>query len=510
MDCTVRRVGVVGGGTAGYLTALALRRWFPDLEISVVESSRIPVIGVGEATTPALVAFLHYVLDIDVAGLFREVRPTWKLGIRFDWGRPGGFNYPFTGGCLPEAYAYGGDMDLASLGSLLMAGSRGPVVRCDGGARGAAVLPDVPFAYHLDNARFVGFLRREVERSRVTILDWEVIAGIPRAGRAGEPEIDHLAMAGGELEFDFYVDCTGFRSALLGGALKSRFLDWSSSLPCDGAVVADVPNDGTVRPYTLAQTMDSGWCWGIPMRELDHRGYVYASAFASADVVVQEVRTMSPGMGEPRRVAFRSGRHEHFWRGNVAAVGNAYGFVEPLESTAIQMIVHHASAVVRLLNAERGFMPDHADEVNKQMARAWDYLRWFLAIHYRFNGRKDTPFWRECRSSVDISGIEAIVDDFVSEGLLSQRLVAAPDGLFGREGIDTLLLGQEVPTAAAVEPALPRVAWERRSAEMARYAGRAMSHAEGLDLVLAYPDLLRHVLELEGGWCRQLASRMTP
>lgn len=497
-------IGILGGGTAGYFAALALRKRFPDLRITLIESSKIPIIGVGEATTPPLVAFLHDFLAIDIHELYREVLPTWKIGIRFDWGSRGGFNYPFSTGELTEAHVYEGYIDCASLGSMLMDSKRVPIFRSEAGI--VSGLKGVRFAYHLDNVRFVRFLKKLARWRRIDHLD-AVIQSVgtrPRAG--GGLEIDHLITEDGQrLSFDFYIDCTGFRSLLLEQTLGSPFHSYASSLYCDRAAVVNVPHDGTIKPYTRAETMNSGWCWNIPMVHEDHRGYVYSSAFCSQDEAVAELRAKNPGMSEPWFVKFRSGRHQDFWVGNVAALGNAYAFVEPLESTALHMIIIQVTLLLRLLTAERAGSSDHDPvEVNRRVGAHWDYLRWFLALHYRFNGRLDTPFWQHCREHVDFSGLAETVADYQRSGPFSGRSYQRPpDAIFGGGGLDVLLLGQDVPTAGG-QPRLDRAAWSALRSQRQERLSAALSHREALALLRDRPELLDDMLQGEDSWCVEL------
>ncbi len=386
-----RRIGIVGGGTAGYLTALAFRRLRPSFDVTLLESSSIPVIGVGEATTPDFVEFLHRTLGVDELALHREVLPTWKLGIRFAWGDPSRahFHHPFTGEHLLEAYARSGDHDLQSLGAQLMARDLAPVLRDESG-RIVPLLSRTPYAYHLDNRRFVAFLQRLAERAGVKRIDCVVEDAV--LGPDGS--VQRLRTADGrDLSFDLYIDASGFRSLLLEKALRVPFVDYASSLFCDSAVVADVPHAGPLAPYTLAETMDAGWCWGIAQRESNHRGYVFASSAIAPDAAEAEMRRKNAGMGDARLIRFRSGRLAESWVKNVVGVGNAYAFVEPLESTALHMLLYEVELLCDSL-------PDHDDvdgarrRFNAALAAHWDYLRGFLALHFRFNRKLDTPFWQ--------------------------------------------------------------------------------------------------------------------
>jgi tryptophan halogenase len=488
-------VGILGGGTAGYLTALALRRKVPGLSVTLIESSDVPIIGVGEATTPLMPQFLHVDLGLDVHHLFRSVQPTFKLGIRFLWGMPGDgdFNYPFGPVRVLEPWVYEGHLRTCSLGSLLMTAGAVPLYE-EGSALVSRLGTSV--AYHLDNERFVAYLQRRAMEAGVERIDARIVE-VERSEDGGEVRA-LLAADGRRLAFDLYVDASGFRSLLLKQALGSPWIGFESSLWTDGAIVAPVPHGGRVRPYTTAETLSSGWCWSTPQEDCDHRGYVFASAFQSAEEAEAEMRRSNPGMGEARRVRFRAGRHAHFWRGNVVALGNAYGFVEPLESTALHLLVRQIGLLARSFPVRRGDrgLPE---QLNRKVGAWWDYLRWFLAIHYRFNRRMDSPFWRACREDVDVSSHAELIAAFHERGPLSCDPAARsfydyPDPLWGPEGIDTLLLGQGVQ-GRLPRPGLSREAWAERMQRQRVLVTRAERHERALKLLAARPELLETMAE---------------
>lgn len=347
----VRTVGVIGGGTAGYLTALALKAKRPWLEVTLVESSTVPIIGVGEATVPLMVTFLHHYLGIDPMDLYREVQPTWKLGIKFEWGpNPDGFMAPFDWAAnsvgVLGSLAEQGDINAFTLQSLLMMADRTPVFGPDDAPISLMKYP--AFAYHLDNERFVRFLTSLARSRGVGHIDAKIAEVV-----LGGPEwVDHLLTTDGRrLSFDFYVDCSGFRSLLLGKAMDTPFHSYADSLFTDSAVTGNTEHGGHIKPYTTATTMNSGWCWTIPTRESDHHGYVYSSAAISDEEAAEELARRFPGITAPRQVRFRVGRHDQAWRGNTMAIGNSYGFVEPLESSGLLMITQGILALVTSLPA---------------------------------------------------------------------------------------------------------------------------------------------------------------
>jgi tryptophan 7-halogenase len=507
-----RTVGVVGGGTAGYFAALALKRRFPELDVTLIDSSALPVIGVGEATTTLMPPFLHRQLGLDIVEMFRAVRPTFKLGIKFLWGPPdvGFFTYPFGDAWPLESFVFEGDLRPQSLSSLLIGEGRGPVVRAPDGSL-LSLLPSLKFGYHLDNQPFVAHLARAALGAGIEHLDVRLDAAEAMDGGAGIAAL--RAADGRTLRFDLYVDATGFRSMLLEGALGSPFQSYASSLFCDRAIVASMPRRGPVEPCTTAETMDAGWCWRIPMIGEDHRGYVHASAFLDEDAAVAEMRAKNPDMGEPRTVRFRSGRHRDFWVCNTVALGNAYGFVEPLESTALHMIILQIGYLLDGLSALRrgGFDPASKERANRAVGAHWDYLRDFLAVHYRFNRRLDTPFWRAAREETDVSGMTDLLDRFRREGPWLEadgRRFAVSDPTFGYAGLMMILLGQRAEGSEHARASMDRGTW---GALLARYHGvaaRALPHGEALQALLASPSMLAQFVASPRSWCN--AERRLP
>lgn len=335
---TITSVGVLGGGTAGYFAALAIKRRFPDVEVTIIESPNIPIIGVGEATTTLMPPFLFGQLGIDPVELHDRVQPTFKLGIRFDWGAEGtaGFSYPFGPSEPLAARVHDGSLQTQSLNALLIEAERSPLSR-DASGNVRSLLPELKFAYHLHNERFVKFLADRARMVGVHHLEAEIEDTRLRAdGRA----IDALLTRDQRtLRYDLFVDASGFRSVLMGKALGSPFRSYATSLLCDSAIVGAIPSSGAMSPYTFAETMNAGWCWNVPVEDSNHRGYVYSSAFLTEAQAEAEFREKNPGLAHTWSLRFRSGRRQDFWMGNAVAIGNSYGFVEPLESTALHMVI---------------------------------------------------------------------------------------------------------------------------------------------------------------------------
>lgn len=451
----IRSVAIVGGGTAGFLTALALRKRLPHLHVDVIASSAIPVIGVGESSIFHLVHFLHEELGLDRAQLHREVQPTWKLGLRFTWGieaRPA-FNWPFDRLDHGAAHAGGIDVVSGSLMSVLMEERKSFVVRHPAADGGMQYLKARSYGYHLDNVRFVAYLQRRVAEAGVRLIDAQ-IHGASLDSASGDVTSLH-ARDGRTFTYDLYVDCSGFRSLLLGDALGVPWVSYRSSLLTDRAIAGSIPNGGRVKPYTEARTMPNGWIWMVPTRTSDHVGYVYSSAHADARHAEETLHRHLGVEAFSREIRFDAGRRECMWHANVLAVGNAAGFVEPLQSSAIQLILAHGREACHVLGRGAGWREGIA-EVNARLAAKWDFVRWLIALHYRLNQQGgDTAFWRECRATADISGFEPMVEYFRTRGLLTEtgeesaRVFAHwwEADFMGPHGIDLLLL------AMGVEPA---------------------------------------------------------
>ena len=368
-----------------------------------------------------------------------------------------------------------------------------------------SLLNQMQFAYHLDNQPFVEYLQRCASRAGVEHVDCKITE--VRTDNDAERIETLISEDGREFSYDVYVDCTGFRSNLLGKELNTPFHSYASSLFTDSAVIATVPHGGTIKPYTTATTMNSGWCWNIPQFEEDHIGYVYSSTHCDPERATDEILARYPGAESLKPVRFRSGRHEDFFKGNVAAVGNSYGFVEPLESTGLHMIILEICELVRWL--PRSHHSSVRKAANVKMGRYWDYLRWFLSIHYRFNQRLDTPFWKECRERVDISGIEQNVDLFRSAAPLRNHHAVLPvqDLGYGIPGIDMLLLGQEV-AASSAPPDISESGWRLKTELFGYLADSAMPQRKAIEYLLAEPghELLRSNVLSPDSWVRSVTQ----
>ena len=510
----VRKVIIVGGGSAGFMAALALRTRIPDLDVLVIRSKDIGIIGVGEGSTTGLTRFLHGYLKISPKKFHEVANPMWKLGLRFVWGpRPQPFMYSFGRGldsrvegfrkplgyyCGPDATANDGadGLTYAEPMSALMGQDRVFPHGADG-------LPQVhaSLSYHFENERFVTFLEGFAAAVGVRVLD-DTITEVHRDDHG----VTGLRLASGRDEAaDLYVDCSGFTSLLLGKTLEEPFESFGSSLFCDRAVVGgwDRAADEPIKPYTTCETMNSGWCWQIEHEHRVNRGYVYCSSFISDDEAEREFRQKNPNVGPTRIVRFVSGCYRRNWVGNVVAIGNASGFVEPLEATALGAIALQARLLVgTLLDADREVRPVQAANYAAVNRRMWQSIRAFIAIHYKFNTRLDTPFWRACWNDTDLAGAAPLVEYYRENGPSGfwEQLLLEPGDQFRVGGYVTLLLGQRVPYKSTYAPPdSERKAFAERCRKHREAAQRAITVREALDAIRSPRwDWDRHKAALSG------------
>ena len=462
MPQPIRSAVVVGGGSAGFLAALTFRRMLPQIKLAVVHSPDIPIIGVGESTTPAVPVHLHEHLGIDRNEFHKEVRPSWKLGLRFEWGAKDvpHFNYTFDGYLDKRieglskwnAFYCLHNMRDASTFNAIMDRNRSPATM-----RNGRLSLDPRATYHIPNASFIDFLERKSVASGAELIADQVV-GVERNETGG---VKSLMLAGGrKLEADLFVDCSGFGSILLGKTLEEPYISYRDVLYCDRAVVgswsrADFPEDDTIRPYTTMTTMKHGWCWRIDFEDAVTRGYVYSSQFCSEEEAEFELRALQPQLAgaDLRLLKFPSGRRERYIVKNVVAVGNASGFVEPLEATSLHLIIEQLYNLTwALTDSDRILTDSLRNLLNERFASTWDDVRDFLALHYKYNEHQDTPFWRHCRAESPLGSLEDMVDHYAEVG--PSRLLARLTSnatIFGYGGYASMLLGLRVPTTVKRE-----------------------------------------------------------
>jgi tryptophan halogenase len=398
----IRRIVIVGGGTAGWMTAAALSRGLGAThEITLVESDRIGTIGVGEATVPSIREFNRY-LRIDEDAFVRATSGSFKLGIEFvGWNgvgsryfHPFGFLGPDMAGAdfhhvWLRHLAAGGDADLGRINPETAAARAGRF------ARDTRHGP-ISHAFHFDAMRYAAFLRAYAENKGVVRIEGEVTAA-ERDHETGD--IAAIRFASGQvIAGDLFIDCSGFRGLLIEGELKTGYIDWSHWLPCDRAVAMPCERIADPTPFTRSTAREAGWQWRIPLQHRTGNGYVYCSHFLNDDEAAALLagRLDAKPLGDPNLLRFTPGHRKLFWNRNCVAIGLAGGFLEPLESTSIHLI---QTAIIRLLGVFPGDQIDQrlVDRFNRESRAEYEAVRDFVLAHYVLTAGRDTPFWQAVR-----------------------------------------------------------------------------------------------------------------
>ncbi|HEV2271878.1 MAG TPA: tryptophan halogenase family protein [Steroidobacteraceae bacterium] len=449
------RIVILGGGTAGWMSAAAFRRQLPaqDYSITLVESDEIGTVGVGEATLPSIKGF-NDLLGIDESDFMRRTRATFKLGIEFcGWDREGeryvhpfgAFGEPWGGvefqhhwfrarlaglKCTPlQDYSFSVVAALSNVFEPPEADSK-------------SIRSTYSYAYHFDAGLYAAYLR-----------SWAIERGAQRIeGRVSEvrrhPETGNLTelilTSGVRVEGDLFIDCSGFRAVLLGGTLGVPWQDWTHWLPCDRALAVACPRTDPLLPYTRATARSAGWCWRIPLQHRTGNGYVFSSRFIGEDEAAVSLLAglEAPAMGEPRLLRFSAGRRERAWSGNCVALGLASGFLEPLESTSIYLMQAAIIDLLHLMPDRRagGIDPRLVAEFNRLAEWQYERIRDFLVLHYTANRRFGEPLWDFVRSMTLPETLRHKLELFRSRSALPNYEY----GLFSRDSWLAVLAGQGI------------------------------------------------------------------
>ena len=440
----IKRVVIAGGGTAGWLAAAALSHQLGRvLEITLIESDEIATIGVGEATIPPIRVF-HKLLQIDEQEFMRATAATFKLGIWFEnWGQKGdryvhsfGRNGKPTWMCEFHNFwlrsrELGVDSELGDYCFELQAAK----------AEKFATAQDleINFAYHFDAGQYAKFLRRFAEGLGLRRVEGKIqeVRQDPESGF-----ITSLSLQSGQIiEGDLFIDCTGFRGLLIEQTLKSGYEDWTHWLPCDSAAAVQTELTGPAPPYTSSIAHDAGWRWRIPLQHRVGNGLVFSSRFLSDDVAKEELVRSIEGkpLTMPRVLKFQTGRRRVVWNKNCVALGLSSGFIEPLESTSIHLMM---IGVTRLLHMFPfgGIHQSMLDQYNEASRIEMEKTRDFVVLHYHATQRDDTPFWRHCRDMPIPDSLAQRIDMFKQTAYAYQG-----DGeLFRVDSWTQVMLGQRI------------------------------------------------------------------
>jgi tryptophan halogenase len=451
LDNNIKQIVIVGGGTAGWMSAAALAEVVgsPDCRITLVESEQIGIVGVGEATIPPIVEF-NKLLGIDADDMLKATQGTFKLGIEFiNWGRIGdAYMHPFgifgrairnvnfwhywkkahDRGISPALDAYSLNWTAAKQNRFLRAANvpNSPLAK-------------VPHAYHFDASLYALFLGKYAMAKGVSRIEGivEHVSQDPHTGFITAITLQDGTVVAG----DFFIDCTGFRGLLIEQCLQTGYEDWTRYLPCNSALAVPSEEIHPKHPYTKATAHPGGWQWRIPLQHRTGNGIVYSNEFCGDDQARETLLTNLPSaaLAEPRQLRFVTGKRRKIWNKNCLAVGLASGFMEPLESTSIHLIQSAIMRFFALFPRRDGFEAER-ERYNGLMDNEYRSVRDFLILHYKATERDDSDFWNYCRNMAIPDSLQEKLDLYRSGSWLERD----NRELFGEDSWLAVLNGQHV------------------------------------------------------------------
>lgn len=443
----LKKVVIAGGGTAGWIAAMALSRQLgPLLEIVLIESDEIGTIGVGEATIPTAQTF-HRLMDIDERDFMRATNATFKLGISFEnWGQVGD-RYIHSFGQIGKG-VWMGDFHHFWLQGCAQGVAGGIEEYCfelqAAQAERFATGQDakINYAYHLDATAYARYLRGLSEARGVIRIEGKIADVILDEGTG---DIAALKLQSGmRLAGDLFIDCTGFRGLLIEQALKTGYEDWSEWLPTNSALAVQTESVGPAVPYTKAVAHGAGWRWQIPLQHRVGNGLVYCNEYMSDDEARNTLFAQIEGrpLTDPRKITYLTGRRRKTWNRNCIALGLASGFVEPLESTSIHLIMIGITRLLQMFpfGGDVDALRDRFNEVSRVEI---EKIRDFIILHYHQTQRDDTAFWMRCKTMNPPESLQARIDLFRDNAHAYQD----GDEIFRVDSWVQVLLGQGLQPA---------------------------------------------------------------
>ena len=444
----MRKILIVGGGTAGWMTAALFGKLFQGLyDIELVESEAIGTVGVGEATIPPIKKY-NELIQLDEAEFMRRTQATFKLGIQFvDW--TPGKTYIHAFGVIGQDWEW-----LRCHQYWLRANQRGRAADFAKYSINAAAalankfmharlemkespISQIIHAFQFDASLYAKYLRSLAEKHGVVRTEGRIID----VQMAENGDIASVALEGARtIAADFFIDCSGFRGLLIEQTLKTGYEDWSRWLPCDRAMAVPCARAEPLAPLTRATARDPGWQWRIPLQHRTGNGLVYSSKHIDDDAAEKLLLSHLDGeqLANPNRLRFTSGKRRKMWNRNCVALGLAAGFLEPLESTSIHLV---QSAAIRLIKLFPDASTDQAtiDEFNRQCDFEWERVRDFIVLHYWANQREG-DFWQYCRSMELPETLQRKIDLWRSNG----RVFRENEELFSEDSWIQVFIGHGI------------------------------------------------------------------
>jgi tryptophan halogenase len=404
----IKDIVIVGGGTAGWMTAAALSKVLSGAwTITLIESEDIGIVGVGEATIP-LINIYNRALELDEDDFMRRTHATFKLGIEFvDWGRKGDSYIHGFGPLGPDigvtkfyqfwlkaaAMGRASPIENYSINTAACRANKFLRARAD---MGNSPMAEIAHAFHFDASLYAQYLRSLSEARGVRRIEGKIRGATTRFDNG---HVEAVVLDSGQtVRGDLFIDCSGFRGLLIEETLHTGYEDWSHWLPCNRAWAVPCDSVEPLTPYTRATARQAGWQWRIPLQHRIGNGHVYCNSFISDDEAASVLMANLPGKAraEPRQLRFVTGKRKKMWNKNVVAIGLASGFMEPLESTSIHLIQANIARLAQLF-PDQGFNAADIDEFNRQADFEMERIRDFLILHYKATERDDSEFWNYCR-----------------------------------------------------------------------------------------------------------------
>ena len=447
----IEDIVIVGGGTAGWMTAAMLSKVLvAGYRIRLVESDEIATIGVGEATIPTI-KFFNAALELDEDDFVSKTQGTFKLGIEFvNWARRGDrYTHGFGGigqnwGVL-KCYQYwlkmrqfGAAPELGQYSINTVAPRHAKFMRRRPEMK-KSPLADIAYAFHFDASLYARYLRQYSEARSVIRTEGKIVDTVLRET---DGFIESVVLASGEkVAGDLFIDCSGGRGVLIEQALHTGYEDWSHWLPCDRAIAVPCESDPILLPITRATAHSAGWQWRIPLQHRIGNGHVYSSQFMREDEATAILLANLDGkpLAAPRVIPFTTGKRRRLWNRNCVAVGLASGFLEPLESTSIHLI---QSTIVRLVRLfpHHGINSVEMDLFNRGCDFEYERVRDFIILHYKTTERDDSPLWNYCRNMPIPDTLRVKIDLFRENG----RIFRENEELFAEESWLQVMIGQRI------------------------------------------------------------------
>ncbi len=447
----IKNIVIIGGGTAGWMAATALSSLLQGkYHIRLVESDEIGIIGVGEATIPAIQRF-NALVGIPENEFLKATNATFKLGVEFvNWGKQGD-RYMHGFGKIGQdlrtvrfdqywhKMRSAGKADSLEAYSITRMAARANKFMLPPQEMVNSPLNDIAYAYHFDASLYARYLRKLSESRGVIRTEGKIERVLLRHS---DGHVDAVVLENGErVEGELFIDCSGMRALLIEGVLHTGFEDWTHWLPCDRALAVPCESVQPLLPYTRSTAHQAGWQWRIPLQNRIGNGHVYSSKFISDDEAQAVLLANLDGapLADPRLIKFTTGMRKQGWNRNVVAIGLSSGFLEPLESTSIHLI---HSAIARLIEyfPDQEFDPVVINEYNRQSRFEYERIRDFIILHYKLNQRSDAPFWKLCAGMDVPESLEYKMNLFSSSG----RLVRLDNELFAEVAWLQVMEGQNL------------------------------------------------------------------